>query len=111
MKSTAKIHAIFSRPEVFTDIEIMINGKSHTNAQIAKKSNSINKYITKLVLLEKARELRKIAKTDVGFYGKMQKLIPLLDYSSTKIVNVFFYPSQNYFHSGDRIGFPWMHSQ
>lgn len=47
MKSTAKIHAIFSRPEVFTDIEIMINGKSHTNAQIAKKSNSINKYITK----------------------------------------------------------------
>ena len=59
MKSTAKIHAIFSRPEVFTDIEIMINGKSHTNAQIAKKSNSINKYITKLVLLEKARELRK----------------------------------------------------
>jgi hypothetical protein len=25
----------------------MINGKSHTNAQIAKKSNSINKYITK----------------------------------------------------------------
>ncbi|MEY3593564.1 MAG: hypothetical protein RL041_536 [Bacteroidota bacterium] len=64
MKSTAKIHAIFSRPEVFTDIEIMINGKSHTNAQIAKKSNSINKYITKLVLLEKARELRKIAKNN-----------------------------------------------
>jgi len=48
MNSTAKIHAIFSRPEVFTDIEIMINGKSHTNAQIAKKSNSINKYITKV---------------------------------------------------------------
>lgn len=48
MKSTAKIHAIFSRPQVFTDIEIMINGKSHTNAQIAKKFNSINKYITKV---------------------------------------------------------------